>query len=182
MPNRVDEQLLSRHQDLMSVLKKNYGDDVMLATPGNHMDEMMQSRHPGHPPPDYNSLGGMSFHGNQGGMPELTAQSTGMPRSSTLNGPPSHLPPSSMRTSYQNTYGRNDHQSYDSTTPLSHSIPTGLSQEPTSSHSGPPQGYGRRPRPIGGSLRGSVPTRPSPSDFSKLSISGGMHGGGFPGM
>lgn len=113
MPNSVDEQLLSRHQDLMSVLKKNYGDDVMLATPGNHMEEMMQSRHPGHPPPDYNSLGGMGFHGNQGGMPELTAQSTGLHRSTALNGPPSHLLPSSMRTSYQDTYGRNDHQSYD---------------------------------------------------------------------
>ena len=41
-------------------------------------------------------------------------------------------------------------------------------------------GYGRRPRPIGGSLRGPPATKPSPSDFSKLSISGGVQGGVLP--
>ncbi|XP_041466410.1 uncharacterized protein LOC121416932 isoform X2 [Lytechinus variegatus] len=184
MPNSFDEQLLSRHQDLMSVLKKNYGDDVMLATPGNHIEEMMQSRHPTHPLPNY---GGMGHYGNQGGhegggIPDLTPMSTGLQRSSALNASPSHLPPSSMMTSYQDSFGRTDHSSFNSTTPFSLNNPSGLSNEATSNHTRPPQGYGRRPRPVVGSLRGPVPSKPSPSDFSKLSISGGMHGGAFSGM
>ena len=96
----------TRHQDLMSVLKSNYGNDVMLATPGNHVEEMMHSSHPVHPPPNYHSLGGMGLHGNRGGhqgggIPHLTPQSTGLQKNPL------------MRTSYDDAFAKNGNQTFE---------------------------------------------------------------------
>lgn len=191
----IDEQLISTHQDLMSLLKSNYGDDVMLATPGNHIEEMMQSQqavHPSHPPPDFASLGEMGLYGKPAhpgsggvGLQDLNPQTTALQRHSTRNGAVSHLQSPTMKTSYQDMYGRNDYHSFESTTPLDVGNQPGSSYNPTSSQFGQPvgHGYGRRPRPVGGSLlRGHTTSKPSPSDFSKLSISGSMQGSGLPSM
>ncbi|XP_071493018.1 uncharacterized protein [Diadema antillarum] len=191
LPHTLNEDRISQHQDLMSVLKGNYGDEVMLATPGNHMEEMMLSRRLSQLSPHHKGPGGMGgYGGNQGGhATDLVPQSMGLQRgalhSLDKTGGSSVLPATSPRTSYQDSFSRNDFQSFESTTPLDFGNSAALhSNYNQPSQVGPPTGsgmvgsLGRRPRPIGSTLRGPLATKPSPSDFGKLSISGSTQRGG----